>query len=181
MKINFHFSLTHNYKILILILFFYFLALFQDSFLSHFSVFGTSPNLILILFCLLSFFEGPYKYSNVFLAIAAGFFLDIFSNSFFGVSIFSLIIIYFFIKKTIHILRDISQKYSIAYFIPIFIFCMILYDFFFGLFSYFFNRSTLSLSFFGGYVLSIKVAYNLFFAIIGFYLLFCFNRHFCRL
>ncbi len=169
MKINFHFSLTHNYKILILIPFFYLLTLFQNSFLSRFSIFGVSPNLILILVCLLSFFEGPYKYSNVFLALAAGFFLDIFSNSFFGISVFSFTIIYFLIKETIHILRDISQKYSISYFIPIFIFCIILYDFFFGLFSYFFNHSTLS--FLEGYILLIKVVYNLFFAIVGFYLL----------
>jgi len=158
-----------QYKFLAIILFFYFLTLFQNSFVSHFAIFGVFPNLVLILFCLLSFFENSHRYFNIFLALTAGFFLDIFSNSFFGVSIFSFIIIYFFIKETIHFLRDISQEYSVIYFILTFIFSIILYGFFFGLFSRFLNHSSLSL--FGGYALVAKIAYNLPFAVAGFYLL----------
>jgi len=157
-----------QYKTLILVLFFYLLVLFQNSFLSHFSISGASLNLILISICLFSFFEESHKYSGLFLAIVAGFFLDVFSRSFLGISIFCLIIVYFFIKKTIHILRDIPRKYSIIYFIPIFIICVILYNLFFGTFSYLSNHFTPP--FLGGYTLFLNIIYNLIFAVFGFYL-----------
>jgi len=157
-----------QYKFLVIILFFYFLTLFQNSFVSHFAIFGIFPNLVLVLFCLFVFFEDSHKHSNIFLVFTAGFFLDIFSNSFFGVSVFSFIVIYFFIKETIHLLRDIPREYSIIYFILIFIFSIILYDFFFGLFSRFLSRSLISP--FDGYALIIEIIYNLPFAVAGFYL-----------
>lgn len=157
-----------QYKILILVLFFYLFTLFQNSFLANFSIYGVVPNFVLILVCLLSFFEKPHEYFGLFSVLIAGFFLDIFSSSFLGASILSLIIIYFFIKKTIHLLWDISKKYSIFYFIPIFIFSVILYDFFFGLFFYFSNYS--GFLFPRVSILLIRITYNLIFAIIGFYL-----------
>lgn len=167
-----------EYKALILVLFFYFLTLFQNSFLSHFSIYGVVPNFVLILVCLLGFFSvqggpasgggKPHEYFGLFLVLIAGFFLDIFSRLFLGASIFSLIIIYFFIKKTIHILRDIPRKYSIIYFIPIFILSIILYDFLLGFFYYFSNQS--EFLFPRVSILLIKITYNLIFAVIGFYL-----------
>lgn len=175
-------------KISVLILFSYFLILFQNSFLIHFNIFGVFPNLILILVCLLSFFsaqglargeyasgvgpasggENPHQYFGLIPVIAAGFFLDIFSDSFFGISAIFLIVIYFFIKKSIHLLRDISKKYSIVYFIPLFIISLLLYNLLFGLFFYFLNYFVFSLSAF--LVFLMEIIYNLPFAIIGFYL-----------
>ena len=155
-----------RYKILAIILFFYFLTLLQSSFLNHFSILGIIPNLVLILLCLVGFFEKPHKYLGVFSALAAGFFLDVFSKSFFGISILSMVIVYFFIKELINILRDTVQKYSIFYFIPIFIISVILYDFLFALFSYFSIHSILLT--FAGYALLVKIFYNLVFATIGF-------------
>jgi rod shape-determining protein MreD len=155
-----------KYKTLILVLFLYFLTLFQGSFLSHFDIFGASLNLVLIFVCLLSFFEGSYKYSGIVLAFFAGFFVDIFSKSYLGASILLLIIIYFLIKQAIYILRDVSKKYSIFYFLPIFICSIVFYDFFIGLVS---GQPILFLP--GIYILSAKIIYNLFFAIIGFYII----------
>lgn len=156
------------YKNLAIILFFYFFILLQSSFLTHFSIQEVVPNLVLILLCLLVFFENPHKYLGIFPAIFAGFFLDIFAKSFFGVSILSMIIIYFLIKELVRILRDTIQQHSIFYFVPIFISCLILYDFFLVLFSYLIDHS-ISLSF-DGYIILIKIFYNLVFAVIGFYL-----------
>ena len=53
-------------KILILVIVFYILVLFQISFLVHFNIFdgsflGWSPNLILIAVILLNIFENPQK------------------------------------------------------------------------------------------------------------------------
>jgi len=156
------------YKKLVIILFFYFLVLFQNSFLNHFSIEGVVPNFVLILLCLLVFFENPHKYFGIIPAVFAGFFLDIFSKSFFGVSVLTMVVIYFLIKELIHILRDTGQKHSFFYFIPIFILSLIFYDFFLILFSYLIDRSVLFS--FSGYVLVVKGVYNLLFAIIGFFL-----------
>ncbi len=155
-----------KYKILILILFFYFFILFQNSFLSRFGALGALPNFLLIFTCLLGFFENPHRCSGAFSVLAAGFFLDVFSGLFFGASIFSLLFVYFLIKELIHFLRDIPQKYSVVYFIPIFISCIIFYDLFFGLFSFF---SGSGLSFPRAYLLLIEIISNLIIAIIGFY------------
>lgn len=71
-------------KILILIIFFYILILFQTSFLIHFPILGLIPNLVLISVILLNLFEKPQNYSGYFSAFIGGFFLDIFSENFIG-------------------------------------------------------------------------------------------------
>jgi len=78
-------------KILILVIVFYILVLFQISFLVHFNIFdgsflGWSPNLILIAVILLNIFENPQKNSGYFTAFIGGFFLDIFSCHFLGIN-----------------------------------------------------------------------------------------------
>jgi len=156
------------HKNLIIILFLYLFVLLEGGFLNHFAICGVVPNLVLILLCLAAFFEKPHGYSGIFLAVFSGLFLDIFSKLFFGVSILTMVIIYLLIRELIHILRDTRQKHSIFYFIPIFILCLIMYDFFLILFSYLTDHSVL-LSF-GGYTLLIKIAYNLVFATAGFML-----------
>ncbi len=95
-------------KILILIIFFYILTLFQISFLVHFNILdgrfvGWSPNLILIAVILLNLFENPQKNSGYFTAFIGGFFLDIFSGNFIGINfigfwILILLVISFSIK-----------------------------------------------------------------------------------
>lgn len=156
------------YKYLILIVFFYFISLIQNSFLVHFSILGVIPNLILILTCLFTFFEKPQSYYGIVSAVIGGFFLDIFSGSFIGMSILSLIIIYFLIKEFLRRLKDIPSEYLFLYFILILIFVLLFYELFVSLFSVLFNYS--SLSFFHIYALLVKITYNLILGLIGFFL-----------
>lgn len=78
-------------RILIFTLFFYFLALWQSSFLAHFPIFNIIPNLILIAVILINILEGPKNYSGIFAAFAGGFFLDIFSAGFIGFYVLILV------------------------------------------------------------------------------------------
>ena len=88
-------------KITIFILFFYLLVLLQTSFFPHFL-----PNLVLIAIILINFFEEPKTLLGVFLAFFGGFFLDIFSENFFGfwtlISITISIFIKFVFKKYVY-------------------------------------------------------------------------------
>jgi len=85
-------------KILFSIIFFYFLALFQTSFLIHFNIWGIIPNLVLIAAILVNIFEEARDYSGIFSSAAAGFFLDIFSENFIGFWTLILVVLSFFIK-----------------------------------------------------------------------------------
>lgn len=77
-------------KILISIIVFYIITIFQASFLVHFNIFsgsfrGSSPILFLII--ILNLFEKPKDNSGIFIGFFAGFFLDVFSENpfnFFG-------------------------------------------------------------------------------------------------
>jgi rod shape-determining protein MreD len=85
-------------KLLIFIPLFYFLALFQTSFLVNFKLFGLVPNLVLIAVVLINIFEKPRDYSGLGAGFAAGFFLDVFSQSFFGFHVLILFSLSLFIK-----------------------------------------------------------------------------------
>lgn len=85
-------------KLLILIIFFYILALLQTSFFIHFSFFRFSPNIILISQILITLFEDPNKNLAIFSAVSAGFFWDIFSGNLIGFGIFTLLLISVFLK-----------------------------------------------------------------------------------
>lgn len=85
-------------RILIIILFFYILVLIQTSFLAHFMIAGMIPNLILIVLIFLNLFEDPRENTGIISAIIAGFFLDIFSQRFFGFYILILFILSIFLK-----------------------------------------------------------------------------------
>src|SRR3989344_5017254 len=94
-----------NYPIIVL--FFYILSLLQISFLPHFSILGITPNLVFILFFILIFFGKPDEYhQGIFFAFIAGFILDAFSPFYFGLSILSLLAIYFFMKLAIYFLKE---------------------------------------------------------------------------
>ena len=87
-------------KIVIGIIFLYGLTLFQSGFLPPFSFFLSSLNLILILAIILNLFEKEQKLFSfgIFFAFFGGFFLDVFSSSFFGKNIIILLGLAFFIK-----------------------------------------------------------------------------------
>ena len=77
-------------KILIFILFFYLLALWQTSFLVHFKVLALAP-LILIAVILINLLENTRHYSGIFAGFVGGFFLDIFSSGFIGFYVLILV------------------------------------------------------------------------------------------
>ena len=83
-------------KFIFLVIFFYFLILFQTSFLSRFFIF--LPNLVLITIILINFFEEQKDNSGITAALVGGLFLDIFSEKFFGYYFLISFLICFFIK-----------------------------------------------------------------------------------
>lgn len=88
-------------KFLILILLFYFLVIFQESFLSHFTLFGARINLILISVFLLVFFEENFDSENlgIFSGFLGGTISDLFSHFPFGIFAFNLTSTAFLTKK----------------------------------------------------------------------------------
>jgi len=85
-------------KFLILTFILYILVLLRTSFLVHFNIKGFVFNLILITIIFINFFEERNKLSGIYLAFLGGFFLDIFSEKFFGFYILISIAISIFIK-----------------------------------------------------------------------------------
>lgn len=154
---------------LVAIILFYLLAIMQTSFFAHFLFFGAFPNFIFIFFFLLVFY-APRKseYKILVYAIIAGLFLDIFYETNFGVSIVLLMLAGYIAKKIQLSLLEKSEKYPYWYFIFLFIFSFILYQSFFILYIKFLNPLHISVQ------LNLKsladLAYNAFFASIGFYI-----------
>ncbi|MDO8486289.1 MAG: hypothetical protein Q7S77_01140 [Candidatus Staskawiczbacteria bacterium] len=156
-------------KLLILFLLFGLFGILQTSFFIHFNIIGATLNLIFILFFLTVFFEEQKKYiQGIFSAIVAGFFLDIFSSFYIGISIASLLVIAFAIKYIIYLLKKKRDRYPIVYFAPLFILFFIIYNLFLTITVYFSSSPhiipTLSL------VFLVEIFYNLFFAILGFFI-----------
>ena len=145
-------------RLLILFLLFGFLAILQTSFLAHFNIMGATLNLVFILFFLVVFFEESQKYiQGIFSAITAGFFLDILSSSYFGVTIVLLLIVTFILKYLLSLLKKTRDKYPIVYFAPLFVLSLIIFDL---------SLVTPHLS----WVFLIEIVYNLVFALFGFYI-----------
>ena len=152
-------------KILIFALFFYILTLIQTSFLIHFDILGVTPHLILISIVLLNFLEKPKDYTGLWVAGAGGFFLDLFSSFQFGVSLFTLIILAFLIKRILIILKE----ENIIYFIFIFVFAFVFYNLFSVLFNSLLNLSFPSLFIFNKLKI-FEIIYNLIWGILGYFL-----------
>ncbi len=103
-------------KKLILIIAFYLLTLLQTSFFVHFDINGVTPNLVLMAVVLLNFFlhispshpqnKKAFKNLGYWGAFCGGFFLDIFSNLFFGVFIIILLLVSVFVKKIATMLKE---------------------------------------------------------------------------
>jgi len=151
-------------KSIILFLLFGFLAIFQISFLVHFNIIGTTPNLIFILFFLAVFFSGrdkstPRFKTAFFSALFAGLFLDIFYFSYFGLAIILLLIMAYILKYILFLLKKTRDEYPIVYFAPLFIL-------FFIFFNIFLTTSIPILN----WVFLVEIIYNLIFALLGFYI-----------
>lgn len=164
----------------ILILAFYFLALFQASFFAHFSVLGIVPNFVFIFFFLIVFLSvadsisapklGPKIFwKNLFYAILAGFFLDLFYFPFFGASIISLVIISVSAQKIFSSLREQKDKYPLNYFLILFLGSFLFYEIASALSVYFISNGKFFLINFG-WVFVFKIMYNLLVAFVGFYI-----------
>jgi len=87
-----------------IILFLYFLTLFQTSFFPHFQQFLPVPNfgggviLVIITVILINLFQGQKENLGFFAAFFGGFFLDVFSEDFIGFWVLILLDTAFFIK-----------------------------------------------------------------------------------
>lgn len=147
-------------KALIIILLFYFFAVLQNSFLAHFNIYGATPNIIFIFFFLLMFFEGQKSYYQIISwSIAAGFFLDVFSSSYFGVSIAILLLIGILTKKIVNSLKEKRDEYPLVYFAPLFLGFFISYEIILPLRAFNFS-----------WTIYIEIIYNLILAFLGFYI-----------
>ena len=156
-------------KILIIIILFYLFALLQNSFFTHFSFFGSIPNLIFILFFLLAFFEKKNNiYQVYFLAVIAGLLSDIFSYRYLGVSVVLLLIVGFLLKKTQFLLKNREDSHPFVYFLPLFLAYFVIYEVVLMIFMRFADPAhaliNLDLRFLAG------IIYNLLFASIFFYI-----------
>lgn len=158
-------------KYLLATLLFYFFAVLQNSFLVHFNIFGIVPNFILIFCFILIYFsaqgEPASGWENYFYAITAGFFLDVFSHLYFGISIVSLLILAFSTKKALQILWDRRGGQSVFVFLPLFIAFLIIYSVFSNISLLIFSPSFASFDI--NWTFIIFLAYNLLFALLGFY------------
>ena len=84
---------------LFFIVLFYFLILLEKSFFSYFSILGTVPDLILVSVYLYYFLGTERKKDSLFITIAAGILLDIFSSLPFGVWTTALLLAVFLLQK----------------------------------------------------------------------------------
>ncbi|MBI1866140.1 MAG: hypothetical protein HY005_02545 [Candidatus Staskawiczbacteria bacterium] len=153
----------------VIFLLFGLLGIFQTGFFTHFNIMGASLNLIFILFYIIVFFENSKKYiQGIFSAFTAGFFLDIFSSFYFGTSFICLLIIAFILKHMLELLRKKKGEYPITYFISLFVLSFIIYNLFLAISVYLLN-SHMKVSLLN-WIFVIEIAYNLLFAVFGFYI-----------
>lgn len=85
-------------NIILLLIFFYLLFIFQTSFLVHFPIRGWVFNLIFIVIILFNILEKPEKNNGILAAVILGFFWDIFSEKFIGYHILILVFLALLIK-----------------------------------------------------------------------------------
>jgi rod shape-determining protein MreD len=157
-------------KVLIFSLFFYILALAQTSFLFHFNLFGIVPNLILISVVLVNFLEKKEKNAGLIIAIAGGFFLDIFSFLSLGMSITLLLLVALFIKK---IIKSLVED-NFFHFVFVLLFSIVFYNFFSVLINSLINFSLPSFFIFNKLIF-VNLFYNLAVGSFIYLLILCFR------
>lgn len=150
----------------VIILIFLIAALLQASFLPYFSIITVTPNILFILFFIIIFLKKEREYYyELFVVISAGFFMDIFSNSYLGVSIISLFILYLLIQLTQYLFKERQNEYFIGYFIISFLGYFLAYNLLARFLSSPFNLNTNV-----GTATLVHIFYNLILAIVGFYM-----------
>lgn len=88
-----------KYLILALsLIFLFFLTLFQTSFMVHCKILGYVPNLVLVFVISWNLLEGWEKLPGIYLALAGGLFLDIFSSHIIGINVLIMFLIAVLIK-----------------------------------------------------------------------------------
>ena len=112
-------------NVLVLILLFYIILLFQTSFFFHFNIKGVIPNFILILFFFLNYKEEKFHISffspGLISAIVGGLIFDIFSSShLLGSSVLIFLALFILIKK----LFQIFEKTNYFWVFAVFAFCL---------------------------------------------------------
>ena len=103
------------WKAIFLIIFFYFLIIFQISFAPHLEIFGNAPNLILVVLLLFILLETPKNNFSYYVAFLAGIFIDIFSNSFLGTTAIFLLLSTFLLKSGVSLLNKITFPWFIFF------------------------------------------------------------------
>lgn len=125
-------------------------------------------NFIFILFFLFLFFNDSNSYyKSFFFAVLAGIFLDIYSYSYFGISIALLLMMVFLFKKLMQSLNKREDRYPAAYFFPLFIIFYSVYEILFRILIFILGPQ--HIGFFLTWNFALQLSYNLFFACLGFY------------
>ncbi|MEI7424957.1 MAG: rod shape-determining protein MreD [Candidatus Staskawiczbacteria bacterium] len=160
-------------KSFIIVILFYFFALLQHSFFTHFNLFGATPNLVYILFFLLLFTSKigeniSNNYYIVSLSFVAGLFLDIYSYTYIGPSIIILLLISFLFIKAKALLQSRDNSYPFEYFLPLFIISILAYDLSIGCYLRFVEPNKIAMI--SSFQLVISLIYNSVVASIFFFL-----------
>lgn len=159
-------------KILASVLFFYVLALVQTSFIFHLDILNVVPNLILISVVLLNFFEEPRKKTGLVIAGIGGFFLDLFSYSYLGISILILVVLAFLLKKFL----KVSAERNVIHLVLVLVFSVVFYNLFLVLLdSIFLKMSFLRLFIINRFTV-LELVYNLGVGVLFYFLIKCSKR-----
>lgn len=152
-------------KTLLVIFLFLIFTLLQNSFLTHYNLFGANPNLVFILYFVLIFThknEEIYfknSYYIVLLSLLAGFLLDVYSYTYIGPSIIAFIVIGLLLKKIQTMLKNQNDECPFVYFLPLFALFFGIYNIFIELYLQFLISHNIIFIF--NWNLLISVVYNL--------------------
>ena len=164
-------------KILLITLLYYFFALLQNSFFAQVNFFGAAPNLVFSFFFVLAFFaKEDNTYYLIFLALIAGFFIDMFSFTYLFPSIIILIVAALLLKNIQSLLKNRDDNFPYIYFAPLFIIFILAYDALTDLYFYFFDFHKVMINFQS--VTFFSMIYSLIFSSMFFYIFkkFLFNN-----
>lgn len=154
-------------KTIIVIFLFYLFAVLQNSFFTHFNLFGIFPNFVFILFFLLIFFEKKNDYYKIIAwSVIAGLILDIFSYTYFGASVILFLFISFLAKRAQSLLKERNEAKPLFYFLPLFLVCFLVYEILLALHLRFIDPSHTAIFF--DWRVILEMVYNLIFAAIFF-------------
>jgi len=144
---------------------FFLASLVQVSFLPYFSISGALPNVIFTVFFLSIFFANTKSYAfGLFVCIIAGFFLDLISSFYFGVSMAALLGVYAAYHLSFGVLHQRNESARIFYFLAYFAAALVVYNALLWLLL-----KVMGSQLYVGIPLVISMPYSLLLGIIGFY------------